>query len=128
MKGYSPFKAYTRIDRTNSEYVKSFDLQKFCNQQLPYGVDKLTEFDCNFIIRQFDRSRSGYLVYEDFRQLILPREILKADPKKEMKAKKTPAHLFLAEELEIQLREVLKLEINFLKELEQRKLELERLP
>lgn len=32
MKGYNPFKAYTRIDRTNSEYVKSFDLQKFCNQ------------------------------------------------------------------------------------------------
>lgn len=51
IKGYHPFKAYTRIDRTDSEFVKSFDIQKFCNQKLPYGVDKLTEFDCNFIIR-----------------------------------------------------------------------------
>lgn len=26
MKGFHPYKTFTRIDRTNSEYIKSFDI------------------------------------------------------------------------------------------------------
>ena len=70
------------------------------NQKLAPGAEKVTEFDCNFMVRQFDTTRSGFLVYEDFRYLILPREMIKGKMNAEMKAKKTAPHIFLSDELE----------------------------
>lgn len=68
---FSPCNAFQRIDRDASDYVTSYEILKFLQDN---RICSISENECYRLVKFFDSDEDGRLSFADFSQMVLPCE------------------------------------------------------
>jgi hypothetical protein len=68
---FDPFSCFQRIDKSLKGHLRSEDFIIFLveNKKCDYEI---SELECFYMIKFFDSLFQGFLIFEDFQQVILP--------------------------------------------------------
>jgi len=109
---------FCRLDRNEDGFITPLDMVDFFRDN---GITDVTEAECYFIIKYFDSDVDGKLHFTDFMQVLLPcgpgSEEMRSDVTQRVASGCKPDE-FLTVDVEQDLSRLLKMEVDFHREVE----------